>query len=236
MAGPTLISYNEKGDWTSVGNPSTTTAFAVQNGDLILVMLGEENAFQCTVTSVATSPSFGTLTQLELRENTSNTSLAGAYYIVATSSQASVTASFTTSQNNEKGICAWVFRDHNGIGAHAIGIDQTQPSVALTTTQANSTICCFGSDWAAIDGARTYRQINGANPTERHYQFGSGSWTGYAYEYADAGGIGSVTAGMTAPASQQAQTPVVEVLGVAGAPPPPPTPFQRIGPDRRAGN
>lgn len=87
---------------------------------------------------------------------------------------------------------------------------QSQPSVALTTTRANSIIFCVTSDYSAQDGGtnRTYRDTS----TETLYFRNAVAATFYHY-YKLAPTVTGYTEGLTAPAAQQSGTAVVEIRG-----------------------
>jgi hypothetical protein len=90
------------------------------------------------------------------------------------------------------------------------------PSLAITTSAANSAIACINTDWNATSGTRTYRQVNAANPTERDYFGVAGStYIGEVFTYADAGTAGAKTVGLTAPTGENWATIAVEVQGGA---------------------
>jgi hypothetical protein len=101
-----------------------------------------------------------------------------------------------------------------GVAASANG--GSAPSLAISTTQANSALAVIVSDWNAIDGAsRTYRTTAGAfNET---YYATSAFFTFYGGYHADAGAAGAKTVGLTAPTGQRPEMVAVEL---STAPPP----------------
>lgn len=97
-------------------------------------------------------------------------------------------------------------------GNQNTGTAQAAPSVAVTTTRANSIIFCVTSDWAAIAGARTYRTPSSISPTlDLEDQTGAGSYNcSYIYRY-QATTATSYTVGISSPSTMQAGTAVYEV-------------------------
>lgn len=93
-------------------------------------------------------------------------------------------------------------------GASNSAVNQSLPSVDVTTTRAGSILFCVTSDWGAADpGTRAYRD----NAVEFGSAFKSGAYTSYFY-YKLAPGIASYTEGLTAPSmTSNAGTCVYEV-------------------------
>jgi hypothetical protein len=109
----------------------------------------------------------------------------------------------------------WVYRAHGGVGTSGkTHTSATSPSLALTVAS-NSAIACCLTDWTATNTARTYRQVNSTNPTERGHFADGTTWHWDAFDYADTGAGGGVTVGETAPASQTLNLLAVEILGGA---------------------
>jgi hypothetical protein len=94
-------------------------------------------------------------------------------------------------------------------GSGNVGTAQAQPSVAVTTTKANSLLVCVSSDFSAQSGARTYRDT----ATEVLYDFQTGAYTGFHY-YKVTTSIATYTEGITVPGGQQSGTAVYEIRTV----------------------
>lgn len=93
-------------------------------------------------------------------------------------------------------------------GATASGVSQSEPSVSITTTRANSIIIAVTSDWNAISSSKTYRN----SPTETKYSYVSGGGTFYHY-YKEAPTATSYTMGLSAPTGQSSGTALIEIRG-----------------------
>lgn len=92
-------------------------------------------------------------------------------------------------------------------GASNFGVLQAAPSVAVTTTRANSIIFCVTSDWNGVNTSPTYRDsavqvyLDNTHPT---------ALVAYHY-YKQATSIALYTEGLSAPATQSAGTCVYEI-------------------------
>lgn len=88
---------------------------------------------------------------------------------------------------------------------------QTQPSVAVTSTRANSILFICTSDWDANDGAsRVYR--NAGTTTEKDYSRNAAAATLYHY-YTTAPTVTSYTVGISSPTLGGCGTAVYELRG-----------------------
>lgn len=94
-------------------------------------------------------------------------------------------------------------------GTGNTGTAQAQPSVAVTTTKANSLLVCVSSDFSAQAGTRTYRDT----ATEVLYDPQGGAYTGFHY-YKVTTSIALYTEGITVPGGQQSGTCVYEIRTV----------------------
>jgi hypothetical protein len=219
---PTFVSYTETGN-TSVTPPSTgvtTATVAVQSGDLIVIWGGAEDWDGSGNLTLSISGGLtGTLTVAQ-SDNTSTWAPAVIGTASATGSgniQGKVVGTLGTGALHLN--CGvWVWRSHGGVGtsgkAHqAAG---SLPSLALTVA-ANSGLSIATTDWAAVNTARTYRQVNATNPTERGHFADGATWHYDAYDFLDTGSGGAVTVGETVPVGQKPNTLAVEILASAGA-------------------
>lgn len=131
--------------------------------------------------------------------------------------------------NNDFGVLAYgfdvyVFRASGGVGASNKGTQGTSgssaPSVAVTTTGANSALVVCDADWLTTDGSsRAWRTPSGTTAiTEELYYIDTslnGTMTVYGGYHSDSGATGSKTVGLTTP-SQRWSLAVVEIFGSTG--------------------
>lgn len=219
MAAPALVSYTQSGNTLVVSNVGVTTPqIAVQTGDLVVVWGGNEdqnNGGSITLSLLGGLTGTLTVRQFDITSSYCSTSMATAPVTGTGNIQGKAVGALTGSMFYNCGV--WVYRGHNGIGTSGKSVQAagTAPSLNLTVA-AGSTITCAVTDWTAQSGARTYRQVNAANPTERANYGDASSWHFDAFDYLDTGAGGAVTVGETAPASQKPILLGVEVLGIAG--------------------
>lgn len=220
MAAPTFVTWVG-----SVFNTSTTPktlAVSVQAGDRMVVMSQAESSLSGAVT---TAPTGGSETYTQIASLTSGNQTqarAIAWSVTCASTQSySVSCVKPATGTVLWGCQCWIWRDSDGFGAvGAPTVGSTSNSVTLTTTQANSGLCIGSADWNAANGAsRTARTINGSTGTEDVYGRDAAAYTWYGQHYLDAGSIGSVTGGYSAPTGQQSAIIAVEVKGTAGGAP-----------------
>lgn len=227
MPAPTIVSYTDTqataGTTVAPATGRTTASIAVLTGDVVVVWGGAEDSGNAgTLTLSLQGGLTGTLTEKQ-RDQTTN-------YSPGVISTAPVTASGSlTAQVVGNGVTglrmnvgAWVLRNHGGVGVSGKShqVAATAPSLVVAGVSDLSCLLCLVTDWSAQNAARTYTQVNGANPIERgHFADGS-SWHYDAFDYADAGAAGSKTVGQSAPAAQTPNVFAVEVLAVAAAAPP----------------
>lgn len=119
------------------------------------------------------------------------------------------------------GIIVFRYSGSAGVGNSAGSTGSGGPSLALTTSGANSAIAYLNTDWnAGSVASRTWRTINSITPTSgnglekvatqvaSHYSVYSAHWN-------DAGAAGSKTTGLSAPTQAWAAV-AVEILGSGG--------------------
>lgn len=223
MPAPTIVSYTDT--QATAGTPvlastgRTTANVPVLTGDVVVVHGGaEDNANAGTLTLSLLGGLTGTLT--EKQRDQTNSYCPNVISTAPVTADGNLTAKVVGSSGGTLrfNVGVWVMRSHGGVGvsgkAHlAAG---NPPSLALAGVADLSTLLCALTDWSAANTARTYTQVNGANPTERgHFADGS-TWHYDAFDYADAGAAGTKTVGQSAPASQTPNLLVVEVLAAGG--------------------
>jgi hypothetical protein len=216
---PTRVSFNvpTSGNFSANGASKVTASFAVQAGDLIVVMGSICNAY----TYVAGNPSAsgGSVTWTpRAQAGATGTNNSGAWlWTGAVGASATITVTLTrpTATNDFWGFSATVWRNHGGVGAVFNGNNATgsgAPSVAATCS-ANSAVQCQVNDWNAVTTARTWRTINGSAESESTYVAVAGQHTVYGGYRADTGSAGSITQGLTAPSNLRWVLVGVEILG-----------------------
>ena len=221
MTAPTFVQEVETA-FNSATSPKTTASISVLAGDILVaysVKEGNGNA--------ATAVSGGSLTWT-LRRSVNVTDYTEVnLWTAVVDSDKSMTVSFTDADGAGLGLFfgggVINFRASDGVGDSAVtNVSSGAPSLAITTTQADSALVAVNGDWNAADGAsRTWRTVNSITPTsgnggERTYFRDSSRYTLYAAYWSDAGAIGSKTVGLSAPGSQKYSIAVVEIKG-AGA-------------------
>lgn len=214
MAAPTYITHTAT-TWNTNDTPKTADV-AVQSGDIIVDLAAVESG-----TGTLGSPSGGSLTWTDRTSQTTSDSFCGARIGTAPATSATtVTVSRArTGSQFYWGHDALVFRGSDGVGAVASTDDGgSAASLAITTQYANSAIVVIIADWNAADGTtRTWRQVNGASPTEIVYVRYSAYYVVYVAYYADAGAAGSKTVGLTAPTGMKPATHAIEIRGQSSA-------------------
>jgi hypothetical protein len=220
MAAPTFVSYTDTGWATVVSTASVaTSSISVQSGD-ILVAVGATSD-----SAVTLAVSGGSLTWTAAQSvNVSN--YCSAYIWTATASSTTsfaVTFSRTGGGGGQKyGGGVYVFRAAS-IGNSSKTNTTGAPSLALSSSQANSAFVQVVGDWNAADGAsRTWRAINSTTPTsgngyEKAYSRDSSQYTVYSAYWPDVGSTGSKTTGLSAPSGQQYAAIALEIEGTASA-------------------
>lgn len=214
MAAPTFVAEYENTSWTASGaskSVSVTTAV----GD-VLVVIG-----MCPdqVVTMGT-PSGGSLTYtLQQEVNVANYTRVAMWTATAT---AATTFNVTITRGGSDfmwGMTVLRFSGVSAVGASTkTNVASGAPSLALTTTQANSAIVVANSDWVPVDGSsRTWRTPSGSTAiSERSYAHDPSNYTVYAGYHSDAGATGSKTVGLTAPSGQKYSIVALELKGVTG--------------------
>jgi hypothetical protein len=207
VASPTFVAEYESA-WNNTSTPKTISV-TVAVGDTLVIGAMSENS------NAWNTPTGGGLTYT-LKQNVNLASNCGMAVWTATSASAQTfTLSVDSTGTQNWGFNCLKYSGVSSVGATAKTSSTGAPSLALTTTGANSTIVTFSADWAAVDGtsSRVWRTINSAVATEKTFSFVSGNYTAYAGYWPDAGAAGSKTTGLSAPTGQTFSIISVELLG-----------------------
>lgn len=212
MAAPTFVSETE----TVFNNTTTpkTATIAVQAGDVIVVRgTSESNA-----TTLSTPTATGNTFALQQSVVVSNYTTAYIWTAVAAATAGSLVVSVAKAAGTGFwGFSVEVWRSATVGTSAKTNVLSGAPSLAVTTTAANSALSILNSDWSAQDGTtRTWRTVNGSAATEEHYFRDAARYTTYAGRHDDAGAIGSKTVGLSAPGSQKYSIIVLEIKGPSG--------------------
>lgn len=210
---PTFISETETA-WNSTTSPKTTASISVQTGDvLVAYSVVEDHASQISIAG-------GSLTwTLQQEVNVTNFTRVFVWTTTATSTT-SFTVDFTRGASARfYGGNVLVWRGSDGVGASNKTNTTGAPSLALTTSFANSAIVTVVGDWDADDGTtRTWRTVNSITPssgagTEPTYFRDAAHYTVYAAYYTNAGAAGSKTVGISSPSAMTYSIAAVEIRG-----------------------
>jgi hypothetical protein len=216
MAAPTHVA-NYVTVFNSNASPrsqSITTAV----GDRLVVVAATED----TATTLGT-PTGGGLTYSLAQSVSPGASFSRVYIWTATATAASTfNVDITAAGGGQFGFAVVRHSGSNGFGNSA-GTSNASgaPSLALTTTAAESAIVAINADWNAGAGARTWRTINSITPTLANtLEFvyaATGNYTAYAARWNDAGTAGAKTTGLSAPTGQKYVIAAIEVLGTGSS-------------------
>lgn len=213
MAAPTFVAEYETvvNTTTSPKTVSVTTAV----GDVLVLFGVAENRLVTLGT-----PSGGTSLTWTSRQEVTATPTADwctARVWTATATTAETFTLSVTRTGDTGQFWGWIclrWSGSDGIGASAkTNVSSGAPSLAITTTGANSAVCCANTDWNALATSRTWRTVNSSTGTEQMYVNVSGRYTSYANRWNDVGAAGSKTVGLSAPTGQKYSIVAVEVLG-----------------------
>lgn len=211
---PTYVTEYET-SWSVTTTPKTQSV--TTNVDDVLVVIASSHQSQ-----TFTGPSGGTgLTWTKKQE----VSFSGFQRVTVWTATATTAETFTLSLSTSSSSFEWGFsclRFSGSAGVSASGqahVDPGAPSLAITTTGANSAIVVCSADWNGASGAsRAWRTPSGSTAiTETTYNYLSGKYTVYGGYHSDAGAAGSKTVGLTAPTGQAYSIVAVEVLGTTFA-------------------
>jgi hypothetical protein len=198
---------------TQSGSAATVHALtSVPAGALLVVTTAAGSAqTNCTVTS---SPS---LTWSRRIEASAASSGDAEIFTAVFTAGGSISVTSNWGNQQQASVCHVVTGQESTLaGTTGSGTSQEFPSVAVTTTRANSILFCVTSDWNGNSGStRTYR----SSAVEKFYYFSSNNVTAYHYTLA-AATAQAYTMGLTAPSMQKTSvngggTAVLEIRGPA---------------------
>jgi hypothetical protein len=194
--------------WNDTTTPKTSSITTAPGDALVALGLSEAGT-----NTALTTPTGGTGLTWTLRQS-DVASFEGAWLWTAIATTAET---FTFSLARGVNARQWGFNVLKFGGVSAIGASNKAtfnpgtPSVALTTTQANSAIVVGIADTSAKDGASRVWLTSAGAFTEQTYAFSSTIYTAYAGWYSNVGAVGSKTVGLSAPTSQTAGILAVEL-------------------------
>lgn len=203
--------------YTTGGQSAGTTktmSVTVAVGDLVLVTTGSSGSAH-----TITAPTGGTGMVWVLVA--SATGVASNSNVYAWAGQAVTAETFTVSLTSSSSTAQWgasarVWRNHNGVGVSAATTNAgTTPALGLTTSQDNSAIDMWITDWQGVSGTRTYNTATAGAFTETYNDQLAGWVFDFAGYYANAGTAGAKTVGQTSPTGQ---TPAVVAVEIRPAP------------------
>lgn len=226
MAKPTYVGTYQanttpSANWGSTSATATrsTNSFSVLGGDKLIVFAGSEDAVY-TFTGITG----GSLTwsQVQNTQSSGNFCHSTAWTAVVDTGKSmtvSITASGVAGTRNW-GFLVQHWRDSDGFGASASSVAANSgPAQSITSTQANSALAFFDTDWDATDlTSRTWRTINSIVPTsgnglEKLYFRNASFYSVVSAIWDDAGAIGTYTTGLSSPATLENAMIAIEVKG-----------------------
>jgi hypothetical protein len=213
VAAPTRVSVTASA-FNASTSPKTLSSLSVQAGDLIVVRASNENAAETFNTPTSTGLTFTAGPNVG---STGSTGRAAVWTApIASTGTISVALTVGGSTSNWWGFTVSVYRNHGGVG-NSGSVNQTAgtgaPSIAITTSAANSAIDWTTADFNAIDGtSRTYLSVNGSPSTEDNYFRDNVHYATYHAYVPDAGTAGAKTVGLSAPTGQKYSGVAIEIL------------------------
>lgn len=217
---PTRVSYAQT-NFTTNTTPKSTSTFDVQAGDLI-VIYGYAAVYETTL-NTPTWDGSGSVVLKDLIYTSGYAPICcWTISVTATATGRSITGTISNT-TFVWGLSATVWRNHGGIGVASKANTSGTPSVALTTTAANSAVQTAINDWNGVNGSsRAWLSVNGSAMTESMYTYvtdaGIGYYTIYESYRADTGSTGSKTLGLSAPSGQKYSIIGVEILPASSGP------------------
>ena len=216
---PTLVKYatGSSGGYITGGNATAVaTLTSVTSGNMIVVAFDSGDKYSETQTnfSISSSPAL-TWTLIAEPSTTATSAHCKLFLAFATSS---ATHTITTSYRNASngGSCACVAYEFSGTesiygGASVTAINQTAPSVNITTTLNNSIVVGTYSDWNAV--ANTTRTSR-TTVTDTYTTYWTGAFSTYNY-YANTTTAGTTTHGYSVPTGQATGVILAEIRGTS---------------------
>jgi hypothetical protein len=148
---PTLISYTEVADWTTIGDgnnkKSTASAVVWQSGDL-LVFIG--TLADSSDQEIVPDNQTGLTWVRQQSQYVLGTCAISAFSCVATSGNTALISAYMGG-SSISGFGVWVFRNHGGVGNSDITSDppQSGPKTISLANSASSSILWAAADWTA---------------------------------------------------------------------------------------
>jgi hypothetical protein len=205
--------------WNGTTSPKTLSGIAVQTGDVI-VARGMAEAGDVTINIATTAGSTGAWQLLADQPGTldANRAHLRTWWTTA-SATGTINIAFSSSGSTQQfGGVAKVWRGGTGVGAATStnnGTGSGAPSLAITTTQANSGVDYAIADWNATAGTATFT-ATGATPVQDVNTTVAGAYRVYSAHVTNIGAAGAKTVGMSAPSTQRYVISAVEVFGPSG--------------------
>ena len=215
MAAPTYVNQYATAFNNNTSPKTAMNAVSINSGDVLVALGAAEN--NLATLSISENGSASTTLQRSF-VSTDYSSTYGWSYVA--SGDETITVSFSKAGGTLEYFGANVIRfsGSDGVGASNVANGSSgNPSVSLTTTQANSAIVVICSDWNANSGTQTFTNNFSGTPTALTDYSGDAAHYGVAIAYfPDAGAAGSKTVGMSAPTGQKWAIIAIEVKGTAG--------------------
>jgi len=205
---------------TGTGTSSAECSMSVNSGEkLVVSSTAEQNSGDITI---ASSPSLTWTSQITQGTPAGGGARARIWTTEATSTGTMTVTTTASSSAGSSCVLYAVTGSESTLGGatannESLGI-QTVPSLAITTTRADSILIAVSGDFMAVDSrtageggsgtARVYRTP--PTHTERLFHFASGAYTGYHYT-APATSTASYTLGLTAPTGMSSNTVILEI-------------------------
>jgi hypothetical protein len=206
---PSILAFNVNND--NASNSLTNTLTGVPAGSLLVITFASaQSSTDAANGAVSSSPSLTWTKRVQSKAASSgNTEIWTATF----SAGGSIT---TTSTYSGAGVGVSAVLYSIGSAEASVGgnfnsaVSQPQPSVAVTTTRANSILICVTSDWNAASGSTTYRRT--VTQTLKDDQRVPGLYQGWHY-YEVVTTTTAYTEGLTSPTGESAGTSVLEIRG-----------------------
>ena len=225
----TFIAKYEVSSWTTASTPKTASVTTAV-GDFLVCLAVTRDA-GTTLSSITG----GTGLSWTLQTYDEISSTCAVYILTATATTAET---FTATGNavsggtlGQWGFSVLRFSGVSSIGAKTVAQSTGAPTLAVSTTSANSTLVVVNGDWNAVDGTSRAYLTNFGTFTEQTYMRQSLGYTVYTGFYANTGALATSNAGLSAPSGQKYTIAAVELIGsTATYSPPPQNKMKRLQP------
>lgn len=217
---PTFVSVTSSSSWTASVSSATTAAFNANAGDYLVAVSACENGGSNWAATPVTNSGTGLSWTNTLDHTGTNECDVLVGWAVVDADRSGMTVTVNRTANNHMGCAVYVYRYVSGMGTgqHTNnGTGAGAPSLSITTGTDHSGLVVINADWTAQSGARTYRQVDSANPTEDGYKGTAGSdYIVEYFHYTDAGAAGGKTVGLTAPTDADSQRYAIAGIEIKG--------------------